>query len=220
MGIIWTDGYLYRGNTVEVCSKDRELVQTISELIDQPGGVRTKNAGQHWRICFSSPHAAERLRQIGLVTAKSFVIDWPVGIPPEYEAAFVRGLLDGDGTVSLTQSRRGQQRPDLRIELNSASEALAGAFHGWCAAHGLVSHVRGRKVYKVGILQQASLKKLYTLLYPSPDVPHLTRKHVLFETWLSIPRARAGRPAAVRSEPESGGTSGYLNQAVSDGRSE
>ncbi|MGW7440328.1 LAGLIDADG family homing endonuclease [Streptomyces sp. NPDC054849] len=204
LGIIWADGYLDRGNTVEVCSKDLDLVETIAELIAQPGGVRVKNAGQHWRICFSSSRAAEQLRSLGLVTAKSFLIDWPLRIQPQYEAAFVRGLLDGDGTVSLTQSRRGQQRPDLRVELNTASEALAASFYRWCEAHELVSHIHGREIYKVGIQEQASLRKLYGLLYPSTALPHLARKRALFEAWLSIPRAKSGRPTVRRNEPQSG----------------
>lgn len=198
LGIIWSDGYLDRGNRVSVCSKDRDLIECIAILISQQNGVRPKNNGRHWSIGFTAPHAADRLRSLGLMTAKSHIIGWPNDLPHAYEAAFVRGLLDGDGTVILSKRRTGQQRPDLRVGLCSASEKLTTGFIEWCSRNGLKArpYTRG-SVHTVLILQQASLRALHALLYPRPDVPCLARKREKYDAWMSVPRARAGRPSGV-----------------------
>ncbi|MFE5108302.1 LAGLIDADG family homing endonuclease [Streptomyces sp. NPDC056663] len=204
LGIIWSDGYLDRGNRVSVCSKDRDLIDCIAHLISQQNGVRPKNGGRHWSIGFSSPHAADRLRSLGLMTAKSHIIAWPNELPEAHEAAFVRGLIDGDGSVLLSKRRPGQQCPDLRVSLCSASEELMNGFLDWCSRNGLAAqhYVRG-SFHTALIMQQASLRALYALLYPAPDVPCLARKREKYDAWIAIPRAPAGRPRADSRTPRS-----------------
>ncbi|GGT54393.1 hypothetical protein GCM10010271_67830 [Streptomyces kurssanovii] len=204
LGIIWSDGHLDRGNRVSVSAKDRDLIEVIARLISQANGVRPKNGGRHWSIGFTSPHAAGLLRSLGLMPAKSHIIAWPVKLPQAYEAAFVRGLLDGDGSVLLSKRRPGQQRPDLRVSLCSASEELTRGFLDWCARNGLrVQHYTRGGVHTALILRQASLRALHTLLYPMPDVPCLARKRETYDAWMATPRAPAGRPRADSQTPRS-----------------
>jgi hypothetical protein len=196
LGLIWSDGCLKRrGNTVEICSKDRDLLETVGRLISMTGGVKPKNHGRAWRIHFSSRAVIEHLRTVGLHEAKSFTIGWPV-MPPEYQGAFVRGLLDGDGTMNRTQYRRGQQVPDLRVSLCTASEALRDGAHGWYSSRGVRSTVNrsGPRKWAVDVGRQDSLRKLHSILYPTSDVPCLLRKRQEFDAWIDTPRARAGRP--------------------------
>jgi len=202
LGVIWSDGYLSAGNRVEVCSKDRDLIESIAQIIAQANGVRPKNGGRHWRIAFTSAHAAQRLRALGLVTAKSHIIEWPVDVPGPYEAAFVRGLIDGDGSVLLSKYRAGQQRPDLIVDFTSASEALALSFFDWCDRHGIQArHYIRHGVHRLFVRQQASLRALHALLYPQPHVNCLARKRRVFEAWMEIPRVRSGRPKPACQVP-------------------
>lgn len=197
LGLIWSDGCLMRdSHGVEVCSKDPDLIEIVEGLIEQPGGMRPKNRGRHWRINFSSQHAADRLRGMGLVPAKSHIIGWPQGLPREFEGAFMRGLIDGDGSVLLHESRSGQRVPDLEVSLYSASPTLTEAAMEWTRRAGLNSHVRQNgAVLKITIREQRSLRQLHPLLYPNTDVCCLVRKRVAYEFWLATPRVRAGRPA-------------------------
>ncbi|MGW5879811.1 LAGLIDADG family homing endonuclease [Nocardiopsis terrae] len=196
VGLIWSDGCLTK-NMVEVCSKDSVLIEMIEGLIEQPHGMRLKNGGRHLRINFSSKHAADRLRDMGLTEAKSYTIGWPVDMPEEYSGAFVRGLLDGDGCMYLHLNRKGQQTHDLRVELVSASEALVGGMTAWLDRHEIRHSVTPRRnsVFKVLVTQQAALRRLHGLLYPNEGVCCLFRKRINFDLWMTQPRARTGRPA-------------------------
>lgn len=199
LGIIWTDGYLYgKGNSVEISSIDFDLMEMIESLIEQQDGIRPKNKGRAWRIVFSSPRVIEFLMGLGLTTRKSKTIEWPTGLPAEYEPAFVRGVIDGDGWISLNKKRPGQQAPDLAIGICGASIAFRDALTQWFAKHSIrysvgVSH---GIVWRINISAQASLRAMYPLLYPAGDGTFaLIRKHAKYLAWLEIPRIRSGRPA-------------------------
>jgi intein/homing endonuclease len=199
LGLIWSDGHL-TNNMVEICSKDYQLVDLVYALIDGGRGG-TKNGGKHLRLTFTSPHTAGVLRKLGLTERKSLTIGWPIGIPPEYEGAFVRGLIDGDGSVLWSMNRKGQQAPDLAVQLVSASSCFVEAFADWHARAGVRFRVHKRThsnpkwnpVWAFVCRHQDSLRALHRMLYPVEDVPCLHRKRVPFDLWMQTPRARPGR---------------------------
>jgi hypothetical protein len=189
LGLIWTDGSL-TGQSIGITSKDKDLLDTVALLISHNVGPVPRMQGKYWNINFSSRIVADHLRSFGLHRTKSFTIAWPINMPSEYDAAFVRGCLDGDGYVSLTQSRRGQQVADLTVGWCGASP-LRDGLRTWLQSHQLrYCHVQKRTtVWAVNITHQASLRKLYHLLYPDDSVPRLRRKYVNFHRWLITPRA-------------------------------
>lgn len=192
IGLIWADGHL-AANHVDICSKDRDLMETVAEFIEQPNGVRPKNGGKAWRVVFTSPRVAGFLRGIGLTEAKSHTAPWP-DIPEEFEAAFVRGLFDGDGTCRLRMTRAGQQVPDLVFEIVGAAPLLGDGLSEWMTANGIAHGKRqDRNLWRVYVVKQSALRKLHALLYPASDVLALARKRANFDEWMTTPRARAGR---------------------------
>ena len=199
VGLIWSDGYLYpKGNTVEISSKDMQLIDLVMSLLSCDG-FALKNRGRHVRVTFASPHIAQFLRDIGLTTPKSLTIGWP-SMPDGLSGAFMRGLTDGDGSVALTQNRQGQQVPDLTVQLVTGSPTLAEGIRAWFDRHDIRASHRVRTaaraewhdLYAFVIHEQASLKRLHGLLYPHKDVPCLHRKRVPFDQWLATPRASSG----------------------------
>jgi hypothetical protein len=197
LGLIWSDGSLTH-NMVEVCSKDPDLIELVVGLVDQERGLRPKNGGRHWRVNLCSPRAAGRLRGLGLTEAKSFTVRWPNELPEQYEGAFVRGLLDGDGSVYLRADRKGQQVDDLRVALNTASPDLAEAFAECLGRWGIaVTTSRSRSVLRVHVNRHDDLRRLHGLMYPHEDVCCLVRKRVLFDVWVDTPRAPSGRHSST-----------------------
>ena len=193
IGLIWADGHL-AANRVDICSKDRDLMETVAEFIRQPDGVRPKNGGRAWRVVFTSRRVADFLRSIGLTGAKSHTAPWP-NVPVEFEAAFVRGLLDGDGTCQPRMTRAGQQVPDLRFEIVSAAPLLTSGLTAWLDRNGIAhGRRRDRNLWRVYVVKQSALRSLHGLLYPTPDVPTLARKRANFDKWMTTPRPRVGRP--------------------------
>jgi len=193
LGLIWSDGCL-KGNSIEVVSKDRDLIESIVALIGQEDGLKKRKGAQAWCVRFSSRSVADWLRSLGLTEAKSFTAPFPT-LPPEYEAAFVRGLVDGDGSVLLSSRRPGQQVADLRVQLVGASPFIRDGYCRWLSKYGIsysvgISH---GSVWQVMISRQESLRTLYRLLYPAPGVSALARKRRPFDQWMATPRARPGR---------------------------
>lgn len=195
LGLIWSDGCLFR-NTVEICTKDFQLAELVSAAIEQPDGLRSKNHGSAFRVVFTSKHLTERLRGLGLTERKSLTAIWPE-IPREYSAHFVRGYLDGDGWVSMRHERPGQQAPDLAVGFCGAAPLVREGLENWFTSHDLSYYagISAGRVWRITITNQDSLRKLYDLLYPYDDVLCLHRKNAPYAYWLSIPRARPGRPA-------------------------
>lgn len=194
MGLIWSDGCLFR-NSIEICSKDRDLLEIVAELIGQEEGVRSKNNGTAWRIVFTSKQTTNFLRSLGLSERKSHTANWPE-IPSPYQASFVRGILDGDGSVLTRNSRPGQQVADIEVQFVGAAPQVRDGLFAWLTHHDIhasrgISH---HTVWRINISAHKSLRILYSLLYPDAAVPCLRRKRAPFDLWLSTPRPRLGRP--------------------------
>lgn len=197
-GLIWSDGCLRR-NTIEICSKDFQLIDLVLSLVGGRYGL--KNQGQHLKIAFTSAPMSTFFRSIGLTERKSLTIGWPI-MPIEYTGAFMRGLIDGDGSVLLAQRRDGQQSPDLSVQLVTASPLLRDGVTDWFSLSGIRFSLSERaprttqehQLWKFTVVHQESLRTLHGLLYPSESSVCLHRKRIPFDTWIATPRARSGRP--------------------------
>lgn len=194
LGLIWSDGCLF-GNSVEICSKDFDLMELVEGLIEMPNGIRPKNKGQAWRIVFTSQRVVSQLKELGLTEAKSHTINFPL-IPDEYIATFVRGLLDGDGSVVERFDRPGQQVADISVQWVGASPFMRDGLLRWLNRQGIVAHagISHSTVWRITIHRQESLHHLYSLLYPNESVTCLRRKRVPYQAWIETPRVRVGRP--------------------------
>ncbi len=210
LGLIWSDGCLLHYQ-VEICSKDKPLIELVATVI-KGGRFGTKNRGQHFNIYFGSQQSFYRLRELGLTKRKSLTIQWPSGLPLEYEGSFLRGLIDGDGTVGLYQRRPNQYAPDLAVGLVTASPTLIEALRDCYTRHDLRFSVSCRDnsllspkwsfIWRIAVSEQESLRRLYSLLYPSNEVPCLQRKRAPYDTWMATPRRVSGRPPGEQRAPE------------------
>jgi hypothetical protein len=201
VGLVWSDGCLFR-NTIEVCSKDRDLIERIAVLIGMPNGLRSKNNGKAWRICWTDSGVTDFFRNLGLTPAKSFTAPWPV-IPREYQGAFVRGLLDGDGSILLRQTRSGQFAPDLSVSCVGAAPAILTGLTKWLSNRGICYTAAWNRpsLWRVTVFQQESLRRFYDLLYPTRHVSSLQRKRMNYDLWVASPRRSPGRPRNSVSAP-------------------
>lgn len=177
-------------------------MDTVAQLIEQPNGVRPKNNGRAWRVVFTSHKVEAFLRSLGLTEAKSRTITWPM-LPKHLEGAFVRGVLDGDGSVMLNQRRKNQQAADLNVQFVGASIPFRDALSEWLTGNTIRHSIRMNPkslVWSINVIQQSSATFLYNLLYrPGVAVPCLRRKKDNYDRWLAQPRARTGRIAAPES---------------------
>jgi hypothetical protein len=109
VGLTATDGCLSRDRRhITFDSKDRVLVEIYLRCIQREDvrivAVRTRNGGRAYRAAFSDSTLYDWLFDLGIRPAKSLTLGG-VTVPAAQFVHFVRGLLDGDGTVYVLKHR-------------------------------------------------------------------------------------------------------------------
>lgn len=126
VGIIATDGNLSSdGRHINITSKDNEIIAHIatSLKIDNKIGRKSRSHSKdkkYYFLQFGDKNFYEFLLKIGLTPAKSKTIG-RLKIPKEYYFDFLRGCIDGDGSITITYHKESKL-PQLRIRLCSASK--------------------------------------------------------------------------------------------------
>lgn len=125
VGLITTDGCLSKdGRHIDLTSKDLEQINNFKEILNLNNKIGIKYRGPdhtttYNRIQFGNVKFYKWLIEIGLTPAKSKTIG-KLKIPENYFADFLRGCLDGDGTISITHHPESKFL-QLRVQFCSAS---------------------------------------------------------------------------------------------------
>lgn len=102
VGLTATDGCLYTGRRkINFKSEDRELVGTYLALLGPTNRIKEQVTGLGNLVYFTEFHDSklyEWFRAVGLTPRKSLTIG-PLVVPDAHFAHFLRGHLEGDGSV-------------------------------------------------------------------------------------------------------------------------
>jgi hypothetical protein len=110
LGFWWADGYMrHRKDTgahlIEFASVDRPHLEAIARTIGYLPSVRkVAYSGECYQIEYCNKSMYEDLLALGGMPNKSNVIGFP-SIPDEFLVHFVRGFVDGDGTLAWNGDR-------------------------------------------------------------------------------------------------------------------
>lgn len=134
LGLVITDGTINKKvHSVYLSQKDEEILHKVAHLmgaeprIAAPTGTRTTPM-----LIINSKIIKDDLIGLGVTPNKSFTVEFP-DIPQEYLAAFVRGVIDGDGWVD----REGYSM-NITTASYSFAKGLSDVFGSW----GLVSDTK------------------------------------------------------------------------------
>ncbi|MEX0917785.1 MAG: LAGLIDADG family homing endonuclease [Candidatus Paceibacterota bacterium] len=125
IGLIAADGNLSPdGRHISFTSKDSALAKTFKRILclDNTIGIKARGGSTHKKyhvVQFGSVDFYTFLLSIGLTPAKSKTIG-ELLIPSQYFPDFLRGCIDGDGSIS-TFSHPESKYSQLRVRLASAS---------------------------------------------------------------------------------------------------
>jgi len=128
-GLIATDGNLSPdGRHMTVKSVDKQLIQVFKKCLTLKNKVCKDKTRDCYYLQFGNVQFYRWLRTIGIHPAKSLTIS-DINIPDKYFRDFLRGHLDGDGSIVLYQDLynlyKGRRYNNLRtyIHFISASES-------------------------------------------------------------------------------------------------
>lgn len=201
LGFWWADGYIYRDIfSISQNEKDKYILQQILDVMDSTYPLHRN----HGNYCFyiKSKSLVQSLKDIGGMEAKSKVIEMPK-VPYNYLPHFVRGVWDGDGSISLQTGRKS-----YHASLTCGSECFLNQFNNI-----LIQNIEGFKGSRLttviskkgkkmpnGVLKRDSIyymlrlgvndtKRLGLFMYPKGSYLKLKRKEKIFNNLTAIKEA-------------------------------
>jgi AraC-like DNA-binding protein len=204
VGLIATDGCLSRdGRHLSVASKDRDLLDTVKRCLNVT--ARITSDGGCLRLQWGDVLLFRWLVDIGLMPAKSLRLG-PLDVPDSCFPDFLRGCIDGDGSIRTYVDRYNTFKNPryiytrLYLSLVSASpvfiEWIRASLQRFVGVSGDLSVRRFEKTSDVWCLRYAKRESLILLrwMYYGDDVPCLRRKRELAAPFLArgAPPSRRG----------------------------
>lgn len=154
LGFILADGCIINGShngysdslKFGVQIRDIDILEKVKQELKSGHTLsRVKNAVH---LCISSQELVDDLKRLGITYKKSLNEQWP-NVPLEYSRDFIRGIVDGDGSIHF--DKRGC--PTISL----------------CGGEETVGHVREHFIYKLGVystlIKQSYSQKCKNYLY-------------------------------------------------------
>src|SRR3990167_8945773 len=193
IGIITTDGNLSNnGRHLNITSKDKEIINKSKICLGINNKIGKKGRGclnnkKYYTLQFGDINFYEFLLKIGLMPRKSKKIK-SVMVPKNYFRDFLRGCIDGDGSISISKHKESSHR-QLKIRLYSASPH----FMMWIMKKiKNISRCDGGSIYKPKNSSVSALSfgkrdslKILKFMYYKDDILCLERKRNIFKKWAS-----------------------------------
>jgi hypothetical protein len=187
VGLIASDGNVSSdGRHINITSKDLELVSHVKEVLNLANVIGRKARGgspdkKYYVLQFGSKNFYAFLLSIGLTPAKSKTIA-RVEVPNTFFSDFLRGCVDGDGSIVETKHPESKH-PQLRLILASASKpflewTLSVTRAGFGVQGGSISKCAYKSAYLLRFGKSDSIV-LLRAMYAKPESPALTRKRVI-----------------------------------------
>ena len=125
IGLIVTDGNLSKdGRHMNMTSKDLEMIDNFKKCLGLNNKVGRKSRSdskdkKYFQVQFGDRNFYDFLLSLGITPTKSKTIG-ALAIPDLYFADFLRGCIDGDGSIVVTKHPESKH-PQLRARVYSAS---------------------------------------------------------------------------------------------------
>jgi len=204
IGLLTTDGNLSKdGRHIDFTSKDRKLVELFRECLHLNNKIGRKNSGsclkkKYYRIQFGDVVFYRWLQKIGLSPCKTGLLD-ELEIPNKYFRDFLRGHLDGDGSIYTYRDYYNTfKNPKYIYQRLWATFLSASRNHIFWLRKNINKflNIKGHfcyqriskpnqttDMYKLKFGKKDSIK-LLSWLYYSPSIPCLIRKRKIAEKFI------------------------------------
>lgn len=216
VGLITTDGSLsIDGRHLSVTSKDLDMLESVRRCLGLGNAItRASNSptGACYRLQWSDRVFYRWLLELGLMPAKSLRLG-PIAIPDVWFRDFVRGCIDGDGSIVTYVDRYNTfKKPEyvytrLFVSIVSASprflEWVRSTVSRLMGLSGSLIVRRCPPHNDIWCLKYAKRESLALLrcIYYDPGVSSLRRKRAIAANFLMprhpAPRRGPGRPVVI-----------------------
>lgn len=204
IGLLATDGSLSKdGRHITIKSCDLQLIKTFKKCLSLSNKISVvKNNGFGHRVSyviqFGNVQFYRWLLKIGLFPAKTYTIN-KINVPDKYFSDFLRGHLDGDGSIWTYKDRYNTfKNPKyIYVRLWTRFISVSENHIKWLQIKiselfGIKGHLWKQRIFQphqtvamwdLKFAKKDSLK-LLSLIYHSPNVPCLKRKRKIADKFL------------------------------------
>jgi len=192
VGLIATDGNLSKdGRHLDFTSNDISLIKTFKKCLGLKNKISKKRSGYTGRLSchhvqFGDVVLYRWLCLIGLMPNKSKLLR-KLNIPDTFFFDFLRGHLDGDGSIRKYHDPVYPKSLRLYVSFMSASlPHLLWIKEKVSKLLNIEGFVRKEpRAYELTYSKKNSIK-LLSVLYPRADVPHLERKFLIVKQFINF----------------------------------
>ncbi len=185
LGLMWSDGNVPQdigSFNIALHEQDRYMLSKISKIFYCGRDVSKIRKDHTSRIKISSQKLAHRLVELGCIPNKSLAIIFPQWLDLELYPHFVRGLLDGDGSIII-----GKIRPEVSFTgtgelLESLKEIL---FRLDIKSNKCKANADDKNTYYLRITGYNNLKKFLDWIYKDATM-FLIRKYDKYLQFLEL----------------------------------
>lgn len=190
IGLVTTDGCLKKGsNRVSFPSTDREAIENYQRCLGISAPVYTDHDPRYpplYRVMLNAPAYRAFLEEVGLTPAKTKDRTLgPLRIPDKYFRDFLRGVIDGDGSIGVCTDRRYPNSRWIRVGLPSVCRPFLIWIRDTVARLAAVEgtmYPKGTGFRLVFTGRKAC--RLLSWLYYAPNLPCLQRKRDVWEAYM------------------------------------
>jgi hypothetical protein len=183
LGLLATDGCMHKRLGRETYSvslglnnKDRYIIENINQKMNSTYTIYDRK-NEIASVVIRDQKICRRLLELGIVPRKSLILECPK-IPLNTIPSFIRGVIDGDGTIQV-------KKPKVRIY--SGSQNFVNGIQELLNEIGINSKIYVSKAHKnpsyiLTINRISDMTRLYSLMYSSDSNLFLVRKKERFDT--------------------------------------
>lgn len=114
LGFIYADGNIswnpekgYQSLTITAAAKDNKHLEKIRNLLRSTKPLLYSPKTKSYRLIANSKRLCLKLMRLGVIPKKSLTVTFPEDIiPKEYLQHFIRGIIDGDGSVHYFKRKK------------------------------------------------------------------------------------------------------------------
>ncbi len=192
LGLIATDGNVgwnpekgYQSLTITAAEKDKEHLEKIRKLLKSTKPLLYAESTKSYRLIVNSKKICKDLMAFGIVPAKSKILKFQP-VPDRYLSHYIRGVVDGDGTVRYCNREKS---PYFEINICSGSRAF-------------LEELARRVVEKMGIIATVKARpNVFIVRYTCKRAMKFA-KWIYADTDLYLERKFANFQAALDSKKE------------------
>lgn len=198
LGFIVTDGCLVEHengyNALNITNKNKDILKNILEAMNSDHKISVKSRGRtsnfkYFQIQIRDKAIYADLLALGLTPRRSKTVRLP-NVPYEYFGDFIRGCLDGDGSINVWQDPRWKHPWQTRVVFYSGSFLFLDDIRTRLNEEFGLKKVRiqtGRRTYVLYYSIEDSVR-LYNIMYcdSTTDLLQLRYKRDKFEFFKKV----------------------------------